>query len=128
MLTNPSLSPVARALAQKMTALNDHENVDLAVLATEDGLVINAGKAATHKLAAAAGFTLALSRQVSVLLGLTESREITMEMADGRFLVCVPFSAGFSRLVLAVIFHEKRSYRRLLRQTAAALQQTLEDF
>jgi len=128
MLTNQPPSPAAQALAQKMAALHNRQDVDIAVLATEDGLAINTDNPAAHKLAAAAGFTLALTRQASVLLGLAESQEITMETTDGRFLVCVPFSAGFSRLVLAVVFRKKRSYKRLLQQTARALQQTLEDF
>lgn len=126
MLAAEKTSETAQRLSQIMATLRENPTVEGAVLSTEDGLAIDAATSLAMQMAAVAGFMSAATHQSLVMLGLKESYEVVIREKAGCFLVCRPFRAGDSQLILTVVFKKKATYRNLLRQTIRAIQKTVK--
>jgi predicted regulator of Ras-like GTPase activity (Roadblock/LC7/MglB family) len=125
MFLDREVSVTAQRLKSVLDDLNRQPAVQHSILATEDGLPVGPFKNG-NSLAAVAGFLAAAARQSGAMLSMTEIEEIVIVLAGGRLLICRRFPAGNTQLLLAVIFSEERTYRRLIDQTIRSIQQAVE--
>jgi predicted regulator of Ras-like GTPase activity (Roadblock/LC7/MglB family) len=127
MITEGFISETTQRLSAVLTQLQAHPEIQTAVLCTSDGLTVNGQVSNMSYIAATAGFLLSAAHQSSVLLGSKGCQEVTVHLADDTFLVCWPFIAGDTELILTVLFKQKLAYKRLLTQTIRAIQQAVEE-
>ena len=117
-------SDKVRPISAALRSLIRLPEVDAAVLCTEDGLAVNGQ--APEQLAAVASFLVASAQQGSAILGRKSNvQEVAISMENGALFVSWSFIAGDISLIIAVIFNKEISYRRLLTQTARAIQQAI---
>ena len=129
MITSSVMSDTALRITAVLADLQQEVGVETAVLCTSDGLPVNDQSANITHLAAVAGFLLSAAHQSSALLGLGRKgcQEVTVHLANDTFLICWPFIAGKTELILIVLFKQKSVYKRLLAQTIRSLQQAVEE-
>ena len=127
MILNGFVSETAQRLSAVLAELQTDEAVETAVLCTSDGLPINGQAANISHIAAVAGFLLSAANQSGALLGRKGCQEVTVHLADETFLVCWPFTAGKTGLILIVLFKQKPAYKRLLTQTIRSVKQAVEE-
>ena len=127
MITDGFVSEAAQRLAAVLVKLQKESEVETAVLCTSDGLPVNGQATNISHMAAVAGFLLSAAQQSTALLGRRGCQEVTVNLADETFLVCWPFIAGKTDLILIVLFKQKSAYKRLLAQTIRSVQQAVEE-
>ena len=127
MIIEGIISETAQRLSAVLEELQGEAGVHTAVLCTADGLPVNGQAANMTHIAAVAGFLLSAAYQSSALLGRKGCQEVTVHLADDTLLICWPFIAGETDLILIVLFKQKLAYKRLLAQTIRAIQQTVEE-
>lgn len=120
-------SDKTRPISAALRSLQKLPEVDSAVLCTEDGLAVTGQ--APEQLAAVASFLVASAQQGSAILGRKSNvQEVAIAMENGSLFVSWSFIAGDIYLIIAVIFNKEIPYRRLLNQTARAIQQAVLDY
>lgn len=126
-ITNAYISETTQHLTEILTALQTQPGIEQAMLCTTDGLIVNGLPAKTASFSAVSGFIISAAKLSSNLLGLNNCEEVTLEFADGDFLVCRLFGVGDLELILSIRFNQKIAYKRMLGQTIQAVQGELED-
>ncbi len=125
MIVDSRISDKAKLISAVLANLQREPNVESAVLCTEDGLAVNGQ--AVEQTAAVASFLIASAQQASAILGRKkDTQEITIRMGNNSLLVCWPFVANDTSLIIASIFKKEVAYKRLLSRTADAIQQAIE--
>lgn len=127
MITDELVSDTARHLSAVLASLQRQPEVQTAVLCTADGLTVNTQATNMSHIAAVGGFLLSAAQQSSAILERKNCQEVIVHLADGACLICWPFTAGETQLILTVLFKQKSAYRRLLAQTVRAIQQAVKD-
>jgi predicted regulator of Ras-like GTPase activity (Roadblock/LC7/MglB family) len=127
MITGEFVSDTTKRLSAILASLQKQPDIQTAVLCTADGLTVNGQAANMSHIAAVGGFLLSAAQQASTILGRKNCQEVTVHLADDAFLICWPFIAGETELILTVLFKQRSAYKRLLAQTVRAIQQAVED-
>ena len=127
MITDQLVSGTARKLTSILADLQRRSDVEKVVLSTADGLTVNGQVPNVGHMSAVGGFLLSAANLSSNLLeDHSNCKEVTLEFADGAYLVCRLFVAGNSQLILTVLFNQKSVYTQLLTHKIREIQQTLE--
>jgi predicted regulator of Ras-like GTPase activity (Roadblock/LC7/MglB family) len=116
------MQKITKALAQ----LKRHPDVETAVLATGDGLSLDATLPASGNTAAVAGFMMAATRQSTAMLGIDQIKTLTMHLPNGTFIIYYPFVAADHQLILTVIFKRSTRHKRLLSDVVKKITEIME--
>ena len=127
MITDGFVSGTAERLTAILTELQQQPEVKTVVLCTADGLTVNGQTTNMGHISAVGGFLLSAAHLSSSILGHKHCQEVTVQLADNALLVCWPFMAAKTELILTVLFEGKPSYKRLLAQIVREIQQALEE-
>ncbi len=116
-------------LTQMLADMNAEGGFSVAVLTDRDGLPIASAAQPgedTDRQSAIVALVQRTAVQVRDRLGMAETDEISMFDAEGRRLVCRPFSVNGHEMILAVLVPDKQiKYRRLTNQAVVNIRQTL---
>ncbi len=118
---------VMRQILNILARLRGKPEVETAVLATMDGLAIDANMPGAGQTAAVAGFMVAATRQSTAMLGVNQAQALLVTLTNDSFIVLYPFTAADSQLILAVLFNQPFAYKRLLAQTMRHIQRIMEN-
>lgn len=119
-------SDKAHLISAALAGLQNLPEIETAVLCTIDGLTIDGQ--APEKVAAVASFLVASVKQGSAILGRKrQAQEVTVRLDDNSMLVCWPFTAGETVLIISAIFKQGSPYKRLLNHTAQSIQQAIQE-
>ena len=120
-------SQTADKLADIMHGLQQITEVDLALLATDDGIPLQRLAEQHNKAGAVAGFILAAARQGFAMLDLRTTQEIVIRNDQQQLFVSRIFPVNESWLVLTILFKREVPYKRLLNKTIHAIVTTVEN-
>ncbi len=115
---------------QLLAEANQRGEFLAAVVTDKEGLPVASATSGAHDpeiQAALVGLIQRVITQASDELGVANATEFTLFDANGNRFVCRPFMAGAVEMVLAFLVPGKdRPYRRVMNQTIAAIQQTID--
>lgn len=123
-------SPVSQSIQRLLAiveAVQQQPYVQTAVLCTADGLPIYRQDTRITHIAAVAGFLLSAAKQSSNMLGRQTCQEIVVQLADDSILVCHPFMAGQTELILTLVLTQKTAYKRLITHTTNLIREAVEE-
>jgi predicted regulator of Ras-like GTPase activity (Roadblock/LC7/MglB family) len=127
MITQSVVSESTQNFLAIINDIQEHALVRTVVLCTSDGLPIHGQDTRINHIAAVAGFLLSSAKQSSGMLGSQECQEVTIEMSNNTILVCHPFMAGETELILTVLLEQKSAYKRLVTQTIGKIQEAVKE-
>lgn len=127
MITQSVISESTKDFLAIINDLQDQSIVQTAVLCTSDGLPINGQETRINHIAAVAGFLLSSAKQSSSMLGSLECQEVMIEMSNNTVLVCHPFMAGETELILTVLLEQRSAYKRLVLQAIGRIQEAVKE-
>ena len=119
-------SETAEQLAQIIQALQQHPEIEQALLSTDDGIPVQLLAEQDGRLGAVSGFILAAARQGFAMLNLCKAREISIQDDQGRLFVSQIFQVSESWLVLTIILKREAPYKQLFKQAISTIMNTVE--
>lgn len=127
MIIENAISDTTLKLTNLLSKMHQQPHVETVVLSTADGLTVNGLASDLGHISAIGGFLLSAAHLSSNILGRKNCQEVFVHLNDDSFLVCWPFMAGESQLILTVLFNQRFDYRRLMVQKIKEIQLAMED-
>lgn len=117
-------------ISKILVEINEKGKFLASIVTDREGFPIASASTAKHSpeiQAALVGIIQRVTSQASEQLGISATTEFSLFDANGNLFVCRPFTASGIDMVLAFLIPGKdQSYRRLMAQTIAAIQENID--
>lgn len=126
MITQSTVSKSTKKLLAIIEDLQAHDHVQTVVLCTADGLPVYGQETTINHIAAVSGFLLSAAKQSSNMLGRHNCEEVTVQLSNDAILICHPFMAGETELILAILVDHQLAYKRMILQAISTIREAVE--